>query len=177
MQNHDLAVSVRAADAKRKHIALSQRCLALATKVQVLRNRGYAMDGAEEELKKRLVLLEKGAFDPVLSGRQEEIWARMSGIRARAKMLQEEQERLGGRVNGAEEGEVLDEASMAMVKKVSIVDRLVSNGTSEANKSQLLTDYDEQLTHLKKELDATQKEFEEWDTNSRPVANGTSSKR
>jgi len=120
MQNHDLVISVRAADAKRKHIALSQRCLALATKVQVLRNRGYAMDGVEEELKKKLVLLEKGAFDPVLSGRQEEIWARMSGIRARAKALQEEGERLGKRMNGTEEEEVVDEATMTAVKKVGI---------------------------------------------------------
>lgn len=122
MQTHDLAVSVRAADARRKHVTLSQRCLALATKVQVLRNRGYAMDGAEEELKKRLVLLERGAFDPVLSGRQEEIWARMSGIRARARMLQEEGERLGNRVSGAEVEEILDETTMVMVKKVSIAD-------------------------------------------------------
>lgn len=53
----------------------------------------------------------------------------------------------------------------------------VSSHISEANESQLLTDYDEQLTHLKKELDAIRREFEEWDINSRPVVNGTGSKR
>lgn len=118
MQRHDLEISVRAQDARRRHVALSQRCLSLATKVQVLRNRGYAMDSAEEELKKKLVQLERRAFDPVLNGRQEEIWARMSAVRARAKLLQEESERLGKNLaNGAEEP--IDDETMRRVKQVS----------------------------------------------------------
>ncbi|KAG9713863.1 hypothetical protein KCU59_g20553, partial [Aureobasidium melanogenum] len=54
MQKHELVLSVRAAEAKRKHIGLSQRCLALAVRAQVLANRGFVLDGAEEELKKKL---------------------------------------------------------------------------------------------------------------------------
>ena len=119
MQQHDLVISVRAADAKRKHTALSQRCLALAAKVQVLRNRGYAMDSSEEELKKKLVQLEKAVSDPAMSGRQEEIWARMVNMRERAQLLQEEAEKIGKRVaNGEDEG--LGEELIKKTKKVSV---------------------------------------------------------
>lgn len=122
MQQHDLALSVRAADAQRKHAALGQRCLALAAKVQVLRHRGYAMDGAEEALKAQLVRLEKGVLDPAMSGRQEEIWARMVSIRERARLLQEESEKMGKRAaGGGGEDEGLDEEVIKKTKKVSSV--------------------------------------------------------
>ena len=62
MQKHELVLSVRAAEAKRKHVGLSQRCLALAIKAQVLSSRGFVLDGAEEELKKKLAVLEKGCL-------------------------------------------------------------------------------------------------------------------
>jgi nuclear pore complex protein Nup54 len=120
MQNHDLVISVRTADARRKHAALSQRCLGVAAKVQVLRNRGYALDATEEELKKKLKEIEKGAFDPVLNGRQEEIWARMSGVRARARFLQEEFEKTGRALQQQDEEEILDEENMKTVKKVCL---------------------------------------------------------
>ncbi len=121
MQNHELVISVRAQDARRRHMALSQRCLALATKVQVLRNRGYAMDAAEEELKRKMVALERRVCDPVLNGRQEEIWARMSAVRARTKLLREEAERLGrGLGEGAEEA--IDDETMKRVKQVGASD-------------------------------------------------------
>lgn len=119
-QGHDLDISVRAADAKRRHIAQSQRCLRLATKVQVLRNRGYVMDSAEEALKKKLVDLEKGAFDPSLSGRQDEVWARLVGIRERARLLQSEMDKTkanaGNAGNGSEDS--LDEEVLRRTKKV-----------------------------------------------------------
>lgn len=117
LQNHDLEISVRTVDAKRRHVALSQRCLQLATKVQLLRNRGYAMDSAEEELRQKLTELERGVFDPLLSGRQEEIWARMVGIRARARVLQEEMERSGVQ-GGQQSSDAIDEEVMRKVKKV-----------------------------------------------------------
>ncbi|EON61629.1 hypothetical protein W97_00844 [Coniosporium apollinis CBS 100218] len=152
MQRHDLEISVRAQDARRRHVALSQRCLSLATKVQVLRNRGYAMDSAEEELKKKLVQLERRAFDPVLNGRQEEIWARMSAVRARAKLLQEESERLGKNLaNGAEEP--IDDETMKRVK-------------------QILNNYDAQLSHLNKELEQIRSEFADWETTTAVPAKG-----
>jgi len=117
LQNHDLEISVRTVDAKRRHVALSQRSLQLATKVQLLRNRGYAMDSAEEELRQKLTELERGAFDPLLSGRQEEIWARMVGIRARARILQEEMEKSGVSDAHASRDDI-DEEVLRKVKKV-----------------------------------------------------------
>lgn len=117
LQNHDLDISIRAVDARRRHITLSQRSLQLATKVQVLRNRGYVMDRAEEDLKRKLIELERGVFDPQLGGRQEEIWARMVGIRERARFLQQELDRSGSDT-GDGQGNVLDEDLVKMTKKV-----------------------------------------------------------
>lgn len=117
LSRHDLKISVKIADCRRKHIVLSKRCLALAAKTQVLRNRGYAMDDAEEELKKKLAQLERSVFDPTLNGRGEEIWARMLAIREHSKRLQIEMDRAGA--NGAISGDDgLDENTMKTVKKV-----------------------------------------------------------
>jgi nuclear pore complex protein Nup54 len=121
LQEHDLQYSVRAAEARRKHIVLSRRCLSLATKVQVLRNRGYAMDGAEEALKVKLQKLEKLAFDPMVSGRQEEIWARMSVIRERAQLLKTETDKLAKDVAVSGDEGPLDDAQMKKVEKVSVI--------------------------------------------------------
>lgn len=123
LHKHDLIISVRTQEAKRKHQALSQRCLALATKVQVLRNRGYAMSGDEEELKKKLLDLERKVFDPALGGRSEEIWARMVSIRERARALHEEMERTAkGVMNG--QPEVLDEEVMKKAAKVRLIKQI-----------------------------------------------------
>lgn len=118
IEEHDLGFTVRAAEARRRHTALSRRCLALATKVQVLRNRGYALDGAEEDLKARLGKLEQEAFDPVVNGRQEELWARMTVVRERARLLKEETERLG-KAAGEVEVESIDESVMDKIRQVS----------------------------------------------------------
>lgn len=152
LQKHELEATVRAADARRRHVALSQRCLALATKVQVLRNRGYALQGSEEGLKQRLQELEREAFDPVLGGRQEEIWARLSELRDRALLLQEEADKLG--VLSQSGDETIDEETMKAIKK-------------------LLTDYDSQLDHLKNELESIKTEFEDWNGNSKPGLRST----
>jgi nuclear pore complex protein Nup54 len=116
---HELNVASRITEAKRKHIVHTQRTLALATKVQILRNRGYVMDQAEEELKKKLIELEKRTFDPVLGGRQEEIWARMSGVRERAQILQKETEKLGMAIENQQSGEVLSGEDQKALEKVS----------------------------------------------------------
>ncbi|KAL6708298.1 Nucleoporin nup57 [Coniothyrium glycines] len=141
---HELTVASRITEAKRKHIVFTQRTLALATKVQILRNRGYVMDQQEEELRKKLVQLEKQTFDPVLGGRQEEIWARMSGVRERARILQEETEKLGKAIERQQNGELLSEEDQKALEK-------------------LLKDYDRQLEHLKKWVDDTKEEYDEWE--------------
>ncbi|KAF2180173.1 hypothetical protein K469DRAFT_592969 [Zopfia rhizophila CBS 207.26] len=156
---HELTVASRISEAKRRHIVFTQRTLALATKVQILRNRGYAMDQTEEELKKKLVGLEKKSFDPVLGGRQEEIWARMSGVRERTRLLQAETERLGKTVENQQNGEVLSEEDQKQLEK-------------------LLKDYDKQLDHLKKWVEDTKEEYEEWEKEKKPTkAAGTAAGR
>lgn len=117
LSKHDLKISVRIADARRKHIVLSKRCLALAAKTQVLRNRGYALDEAEEELKKKLAQLERSVFDPSLNGRGEEVWARMMAIRDRSLRLQQEMDKAGPSVTGEQQGE-LDEETMKTARTV-----------------------------------------------------------
>jgi nuclear pore complex protein Nup54 len=115
---HELNVASRITEAKRKHIVFTQRTLALATKVQILRNRGYVMDQQEEELKKKLAELEKQTFDPVLGGRQEEIWARMSSVRERARILREETEKVGRSIESQQNGELLSEDDQKALEKV-----------------------------------------------------------
>ncbi|KAL4875337.1 nucleoporin complex subunit 54-domain-containing protein [Aspergillus karnatakaensis] len=141
LTQHDLKISVRIADSRRKHLVLSKRCLALAAKTQVLRNRGYAMDDAEEELKKKLTQLERSVFDPSLNGRSEELWARMLAIREHSRRLQAEMERAGAK-SAAQTEDELDDNSLKIAKKV-------------------LDDYHAQIQHLQKELAAVTKDFEE----------------
>jgi nuclear pore complex protein Nup54 len=117
LENHDLILSVRAAECRRRHMVLSQRCLALATKAQVLKNRGFGMDNVEEDLKLKLEKLERAVFDPMLKGRAEEIWARMLAIRERSRTLQVMMERAGQTVANGDSVEV-DEAAINFAKKV-----------------------------------------------------------
>jgi nuclear pore complex protein Nup54 len=168
IEEHDLKFTVRTQEARRRHVALSRRCLALATKVQVLRNRGYALDAAEEELKAKLAKLENESFDPVINGRQEELWARMTVVRERARMLKEETERLGKK---AEEVEGIDEGTMVKIKQVSYALLISGRGVNAVmlmNAIKILTDYDSQLAHLHREVDMIKKDFEEWDASTKP---------
>lgn len=113
MIRHDTETSVRILNAKRKHTVLKQRSLALATKVQILRNRGFAMGATEEVLKAQLTALEKSVCDPGLSARAEEIWARMVSVRERARVLKEEMEKQAS-VNGSG----MDEQTARRAEKV-----------------------------------------------------------
>ena len=117
LRKHDLQISIRAAECRRKHSRISEQCLRLATKVQVLRNRGYAMDSTEEELKEKLLKLQRDVFDPALNGRGEEIWARMVGVRERGRQLQREFER-ADRTTGDDQETGMDEEVMKRAKKV-----------------------------------------------------------
>ena len=125
LQKHDLQISVRAQECRRRHLRISRQCLNLAAKTQILRNRGYAMDSSEEELRKKLMALEREVFDPALNGRGEEIWARMVSVRERGRLLQREFERTGrGIIDG--KAVVLDEEVMKRVKKVCL--RMAADG-------------------------------------------------
>lgn len=120
LQKHDLQISIRAAECRKRHQKIARQCLHLAAKTQVLRNRGFAMDAAEEALRQKLLTLEKGVLDPALNGRSEEIWARMVSVRERSRLLQRELERCGGLA--AQDGGIgLDEEVMKRAKKVRSV--------------------------------------------------------
>ena len=95
-QKHDLTTSTKLEDCRRRHIALARRALALAAQVQVLKNRGYALQPEEEQLKKRLENLAKQVYDPSILGRVNEIWARMTVVRERARMMESELNEKGG---------------------------------------------------------------------------------
>ncbi|CAL3973027.1 unnamed protein product [Diplocarpon coronariae] len=138
MQDHETRTSIRTMDARRKHIVLKQRCLSLATKVQVLRNRGYAMAGDEEDLRTKLLALEKNVNDPGLDARGEEIWARMLIVKDRARTLKSELDKAGSNAQDILAEELSDHAK------------------------RVLEDYNTQLLHLKTELSRVHKEFVEW---------------
>ncbi|KAI4168668.1 MAG: hypothetical protein LQ343_006249 [Gyalolechia ehrenbergii] len=142
LRRHDLDISVRAAEARKRHLRLNQQCMRLARKVQVLRNRGYAMDSGEEELKMKLLALERKVMDPALNGRAEEIWARMVSVRERGKQLQRELEK-AGRTLPREHEQGIDGEVMKKATKI-------------------LEDFSSQLAHLANELEQLQKDFQEW---------------
>lgn len=159
LSKHDLNLSVKIADCRRKHIILSKRCLSLAAKTQILRNRGYAMDEAEEQLKKKLVELERAVFDPSLNGRAEEIWARMLAIHEHSKRLQVEIDRAG--VNVTQPEDDIDEQTLKTAKKVR-QSRACETSVSEefANRMyQILDDYHSQIQYLQKEMESIKNDF------------------
>lgn len=155
LSRHDLKISVRISASRRKHLVLSQRCLALAAKTQVLRNRGYAMDESELELAKKLGDLERCIFDPSINGRVEEIWARMLAILERSKHLKQELE-LHGIEKEREQDDGLDEAALKTAKKV----RESAGSLDDSNVLQILDDYAKQIQHLDNELAVATKELE-----------------
>lgn len=138
MQDHETRTSIKAMDARRKHIILKQRCIVLATKVQVLRNRGYALGGDEEDLKIKLLALERQVNDPALGARGEEIWARMLAVQDRAKILSVEIGKAG-----LETPNTMDEELTRRAKKI-------------------LEDYHTQLVHLSSELESIRRDYENW---------------
>ncbi|KAI8624933.1 nucleoporin complex subunit 54-domain-containing protein [Xylariaceae sp. FL1651] len=144
LSQQDLQTSVRALNARRKHAILRQRCLALASKVQVLRNRGYSLDKDEDELKTKLETLDQGLTDPALSARTEELWSRLLLLRGYADTLRHEIER-----RGAEAQEGLGEEAEAKAKKI-------------------LEDYDKQLQTLKTQIETIKKDYDEWQAETNP---------
>lgn len=120
-----------------------------------MRNRGYAMDPAEEALKAKLESLEKNVCDPQILARSEEIWARMVQVQARSQWLEKEMAKQAGAIASG-----LSEEDARRAEKVCY--DMNDGGEGMANGKQVLEDYATNLTHLKKELVAIAKEFEEW---------------
>ncbi|KAK0634062.1 nucleoporin complex subunit 54-domain-containing protein [Immersiella caudata] len=138
LSRHDLEHSVRALNARRRHADLSKRCLALASRVQVLRNRGYALSSDEDELRQKLLKIDKGLQDPALSARMEELWSRLIVLRGHADSLKDQ------------------------INKPGFADSDGMGEEIEAKAKKILEDYEKQLQHLKKQVDEAKKDFEEW---------------
>ena len=117
LDRHRQFIASRLSESRRRHERISKRTLALAVKTQILRNKGYVMDNAEEEIKEKLAKLEREVMDQSLNGREQEIWARMLEIRERVKRIKQEMEKLEPQVNG--NGPMLSEEIVAKAKKVS----------------------------------------------------------
>ncbi|KAK3669378.1 Nucleoporin nup57, partial [Recurvomyces mirabilis] len=167
MTAHQQRITAQIESAKRAHVALGQRTLALSVKLQVLRGRGFALDQAEEALRKQLLLLEQGVRDPGFGGREEEVWARLCGLRERVRWLVEEGRRLeggaavgvGGAGSGSGGGEEGDAGR--------VVPRHVLEKTGR-----ILADYETQLGHLGRELERVNKEYVEWEADKGSRAGG-----
>jgi nuclear pore complex protein Nup54 len=113
LARHELQTDVRAAAAQRRHAALGARVLALAGRVQVLRNRGYALGGDEDELQERLNALSRQVHDPAVGAREEELWSRLIGLKMFGEQLAKEMEK----PSRTDAGELDDEVE-ARAKKV-----------------------------------------------------------
>jgi len=113
LSRHDLDHTVRAFNARRRHAELSRRCLHLAARVQVLRNRGYALSGDEDELKQKLQQIDKTLNDPAQGSRLEELWSRLIVLRGYAEDLKDQINQAG-----ITESDGLGEEIEAKAKKV-----------------------------------------------------------
>ena len=116
LQRHELETEVRAIAARRRQTAISERCLALAAKVQILRNRGYALSGDEDDLKTRLHNLEREVQDPALGAREEELWSRLIVLRGYSDRLNKELDK-----PTTQDGQILDPETEAKAKRVSLL--------------------------------------------------------
>lgn len=116
LSKHDLDWSVKMIEARRKHDVLRRRTLVLARKVQVLRNRGYALSGDEDDLRIKLETMEKAVQDPAVNARLDELWSRLIFLREQAQNLKDELAK-----KGLSEDKGLDAEVEAKVKKVSLL--------------------------------------------------------
>ncbi|KAF4444045.1 hypothetical protein F53441_11262 [Fusarium austroafricanum] len=144
LQRHELETEVRAVAARRRQTTISERCLALAARIQVLRNRGYALSGDEDDLSSRLQTLEREVQDPAVGAREEELWSRLIVLRDYADQLSKELDK-----PTAAEGESIDPEREAKAKRV-------------------LEDYEKQIQHIKKELEALSTDYAEWEKTRNP---------
>lgn len=101
-QTHDLYTTIKFSEAVTRHQQLAHRTLSLTAKVQVLKNRGYALQPEEETLRKRLESLARTLQDPGFVGRVNEIWARMTIIKEKAKLMEQDVNDLGTSVDPAQ---------------------------------------------------------------------------
>lgn len=161
LQRHELETEVRALAARRRTTALSERCLALAARVQVLRNRGYALSGDEDDLSGRLQALGREVQDPAVGAREEELWSRLIVLRGYADQLNKEKEKPSGA-----DGEGLDAETEGKAKRVSAIDPVFCNSANR--RLQVLEDYEKQLQHLKKEMEALAEDCTEWEKSRAP---------
>jgi nuclear pore complex protein Nup54 len=114
LSRHEIDHSIRALNARRKHAELSRRCLALAGKVQVMRNKGYQLSNDEDELRRKLERIRRNLEDPALSSRTEELWSRMNVLKGYVDKL-----KVDVNTQGLAESDGLSEEVEAKAKKVS----------------------------------------------------------
>ncbi|EMC96799.1 hypothetical protein BAUCODRAFT_34191 [Baudoinia panamericana UAMH 10762] len=156
MEAHRQRVVVALEAGRRRHTALTQRTVRLATKLQVLRNRGYALDAAEEGLRKQLLSLSASIQDPTFAGREEEIWARMVALRERGRWLEEEGKRVGAAAEAQTRGQG-DGGANGGGGSGGVPEHVLERTRK------ILRDYEGQLRHLAKEVEEVEREFGGWE--------------
>lgn len=114
LQRHELETETRAMAARRRQATIGERSLALAARLQVLRNRGYALSGDEDDLQGRLQGLEREVQDPAVGAREEELWSRLIVLRGYADQLNKEMDKPSGA-----DGDELDPDTETKAKRVS----------------------------------------------------------
>lgn len=161
LQRHELETEVRAVAARRRQTTISERCLALAARIQVLRNRGYALSGDEDDLSSRLQILERDVQDPAVGAREEELWSKLIVLRGYADQLSKELDKPAG-----PEGEGIDPEREAKAKRVSF--DFQQHLTPTLMRVQILEDYEKQIQHIKKELEALSVDYADWEKSRDP---------
>ncbi|QSL66187.1 hypothetical protein MERGE_000562 [Pneumocystis wakefieldiae] len=138
-QKHDLSTTVKISDTTLRHLELSRRSLALAAKVQILKGRGYALQPEEENLKQRLIELSKSLNDPGVFGKINELWARMTFVREKAKSIEEaRQGKIIMNINWRRDEEQLDKITKVLSDQhagILYVVNILKNDLNEVDKA------------------------------------------
>ncbi|CAN6674301.1 hypothetical protein TRVA0_051S00672 [Trichomonascus vanleenenianus] len=148
---HDLHTTVKIVEMKARHSNLVHKTLSLAAKIQVLKNRGFVLKPEEEVLKQQLEQLNKQIDDPAVFGRINEVWARMTVLREKARALKEQMEAYR-RTNGGGSGSTIDwERDDEQLEKLAKV--LKAQQTGIAYLAKILSSDTEEVEKLLKALE------------------------
>lgn len=89
-QRHELDTAARILKVQSRNIQIEKRILKLGSQLAILKNRGLPMSINEEKMWTQFKTLLKRSEDPAVLGKTNELWARLSVLKERAKNISDQ---------------------------------------------------------------------------------------
>lgn len=124
---HSLDTSARITNARAKNLRIQRRVLKLVSAMAVLKSKGYQLSPSEESLIQSFQGLLSQSQDPSGLGKSDELWARLSILKDKAKLLSEQLDSAFGGASG-ENNINEDEESKEQVLRIAKVLEQQFNG-------------------------------------------------